>query len=741
MDEITLEREFISRDSSQRIWEFDLHPPPLKSGMVFRSSLVDRMESTEADVITVVAPAGYGKTTMLSQWVASQEVATAWLHLTKADNDLRNFLLRLDAACARASTDVPEDPSWVIGADFETPTSHEGLLLSALSRIDQSLVLVLDNAHAVRSGPSLDAIRDLVRRLEGRATVVISSRAEPKLPLAALRAGRRLMQLTESDLSLSPEEVGLLLESCEADSTFDANRLAMETDGWPAAISLVIETTKAPGDAWPVSGTHDQVLADFIKDEILPAMPRARRELLRALSPLERVSIPISEAVVGASQDPEVLSKIARSTHLLHLVEGPGSWYEMNRVLRRVLERELEDRDPDSAAAVHARAAGWFRTNDMPLEAIGHALKAGDKDVFVDLMGSLIKRRYVEGHVSDVLLWMDWLESNVVLADYPDLAAIGALVHLQEGGGLATERWLEAAGREPIDPDTGAVVWMVRAAMTTSGVAQMLADVETASSVAGPGSRWVPAILAVKGLAHLMNGEADAAEPCYVAAAEAGLENGSLSSAVLALGQRALIAISRQDWDLAAELSGAAMRIVDQHGQDGYQTTGPALIAAARCARRDNDIMATNTLLARASLVRPRLSAAFPGQSVLILLELAKAYVELSDVVGARALVREADDIIIQRPDLGILPSQLESFRGTLKSLGPGTVGLSALTKAELRLLPYLATNLSFPEIGTELFISRHTVKTQAMSIYRKLGTSSRSDAVAKAYELGLLQR
>ena len=129
------------------------------------------------------------------------------------------------------------------------------------------------------------------------------------------------------------------------------------------------------------------------------------------------------------------------------------------------------------------------------------------------------------------------------------------------------------------------------------------------------------------------------------------------------------------------------------------------------------------------------------GVAVQTLLEMARAFLELSDVVEARAHIRQASDLIAQRPDLGVLPDQVESLKQSMRNLGPGTISPSALTKAELRLLPLLATNLSFPQIGEQLFVSRHTVKTQAMSIYRKLGTSSRSDAVARAYEIGMLAR
>lgn len=726
------------------IWEYDLHPPALRSGLVYRKRLVDQLDEPETDVVTVVAPAGYGKTTALAQWAETASTGSAWLTLSEGDNEVRTLLLRIAASLLRSGVDIPIDTSRLSSSEKADPTSSVlDDLFRAFGQVEQPFALILDNAQLLRHRSSIEIVREMVRQLEGRIRVIISSRSDLELPTADLRAHGRLLELTEADLALTAEEVNQLLEGMGRGKRLVAEELTNATDGWPAALSLIVGANRNGMErsaSFRPEGAH-RFISEFIHEEILPPLPETLREFLKQMSPLERISGPLSEAVAGTPEAPKLLRNMATDTHLVHPIEGDNGWYEMNRVVRRVLQVELEDNDPETSANIHTRAARWYEANGMPLEAIGHARKAGDSTAFANLVERLIKAHYVAGHAADVLMWMEWLESNVPLIHYPNLAAIGALVHIQEGNTLEATRWLEAADQEPLDPDTGAVFWTVRAAMTSSGVEQMVQDIEMALEVGGRASRWLPAILVTKGLAHLMEGETELAESCFVEAAKIGLENQSLSSVVLALGQRALLAIGRKEWDLASELARQALEIIDEHGYDGYHTSSLALIAAARCARRDNDIRKAQAHLARASLARTRLSAAMPGESVQILTEMARAYVELSDVPGARTLIREAEDIVIQRPHLGVLPPQVKSVKDSLDALGPGTVGLSALTKAELRLLPFLATNLSFPEIGDELYISRHTVKTQAMSIYRKLGTSSRSDAVAKAYETGLLRR
>jgi len=171
---------------------------------------------------------------------------------------------------------------------------------------------------------------------------------------------------------------------------------------------------------------------------------------------------------------------------------------------------------------------------------------------------------------------------------------------------------------------------------------------------------------------------------------------------------------------------------------DGY--VGSALVhaVAARVAVHQGDLPQAHEQLGRATRLRPLLTYALPYLAVQTLLELGRACLAQDDAAGARVVLRQARDILRRRPDLGILPSQVEGLRSKLNSRPGGAGGLASLSPAELRLLPLLATHLTFAEIGERLYLSKHTVKTQAMSIYRKLGASSRSQAVQRAQQLGL---
>jgi LuxR family maltose regulon positive regulatory protein len=197
--------------------------------------------------------------------------------------------------------------------------------------------------------------------------------------------------------------------------------------------------------------------------------------------------------------------------------------------------------------------------------------------------------------------------------------------------------------------------------------------------------------------------------------------------------------MDHQDWTQAATLADQAHGVVRDGRLDNYVASGLVHAVVARTALHRGEVPRAQAQLGRAARLRPLLTYALPYFAVQTLLELGRAYLALDDGAGARVVLRQARDVLRRRPDLGILPSQAEELGGKLDTVRGGTVGVSSLTTAELRLLPLLSTHLSFREIGERLYVSHHTVKTQAISIYRKLGVSSRGEAIQRARDLGLL--
>jgi LuxR family maltose regulon positive regulatory protein len=211
-----------------------------------------------------------------------------------------------------------------------------------------------------------------------------------------------------------------------------------------------------------------------------------------------------------------------------------------------------------------------------------------------------------------------------------------------------------------------------------------------------------------------------------------------LPLAALILAERCIVAAHHDRWTEVTGLTQRAVALVEDGRFEDYWTSALVYAWAARDSLHRRDLPMGRYYVERAARLRPLLTYALPVVSVQALLELTRSYLALADPGGAAATLEQVHDILQQRPDLGVLPGQAEELQSRLTKINAGAVGASSLTAAELRLLPLLPTHLSFREIGERLYLSRNTVKTQAYSVYRKLGASSRSEAVTRTHELGL---
>lgn len=297
---------------------------------------------------------------------------------------------------------------------------------------------------------------------------------------------------------------------------------------------------------------------------------------------------------------------------------------------------------------------------------------------------------------------------------------------------LATARSEELGPLKPL-------FYLVKATMCPQTIDQMNADAIVAQEGFTAASEWYAAATTTAALATLWRGETDAADALFATAAETGERYDAAPAAAFCYAVRSGIANNRGDRTRAEALVERALRLVRAHRLERISACVLPFVAAARSATRRGDPAAAARFLAQATALRPTLSMATPVVSVHTLLEMAQAEAELANIGGARQVLREASDIVHQCGNLGPLGDRLNEMKERIASAPLGDVGVATLTNAELRLLPLLATHLSFPEIGERLYVSRHTIKSQAMSIYRKLGASSRGEAVRIARERYLL--
>jgi LuxR family maltose regulon positive regulatory protein len=299
--------------------------------------------------------------------------------------------------------------------------------------------------------------------------------------------------------------------------------------------------------------------------------------------------------------------------------------------------------------------------------------------------------------------------------------------------------WYQDTAR-PDDPFTEAWAAALRAVLCRRGVEQMRADADEAARRYAAAGIGAPVAQLWQGIARILRGDLDGGDAFLADAISLG-EAGAPETLATALASRSLVAMAHHEWSQAEAFAGQARSVV-RRGRLEQSPVTPLLCAVlARVALHRGDSAAARQQLISAQRMRPLLSYAYPHLAVQVRIELIRVHLALADFAGARTLMGEIDELLRRRPGLGTLADEADVLRARLaQEHGASVPGASALTTAELRLLPILTTHLSFPEIAAEVFLSPHTIRSQMKSIYRKLGVNSRNQAVTRAREAGLLE-
>ena len=748
-----------SRDrSSFELIESKLHPPWLRPGIVARTALVDRLlAASGGTVVCVVAPPGYGKTTLLAQWAQRKGGRVGWVTVDPHDNDPSVLLTYLAAALDRVG---PIDPE--IFQLLASPTSHVSpavvpRLAAAMSAMTEPVALVLDHVELLHNRESLDVLAQLAVQLSGGSRLALAARTRPGLPLSLLRAQGRLMELGAADLAMDQGEARVLLAGAEV-RLAEEHAADLHRQGWPAGLYLAALALRAASTATDTPGAgvafagDDRFIVDYLNSELLSRLPSRQVSFLTRTAVLDRMCGPLCDAVRDTTGSATVLESLAGSNLLLVPLDRRRQWYRYHHLFRDLLRAELERREPQLIPELHRRAAVWCEANGLEETAIDHAQAAGDADQVAWLVLKVSQPVWVSGRVDTILRWMEWFEREHLMERYPAAAAHGALIFALLGRATKAEQWAAAAERASPDgrlpdgrlPDGSTVesnLAYLRAFLCRDGVAEMRRDARLAWDGLGPLSPYRSAMVHTEALSFLLDGDPERADAVFARAFEAAIEVPAPPLAAVILAERGAIAAGRDDWAEATALADRALEITRGGRFDAYWTSALVYAWAARAAVHRGDLDAARQHLTRAAGLRPLLTHALPVVSVQALLELARAYLALGDADGAQAVLRQADDIFQWRPDLGVLPAQADELRARLATTRRTGLGASSLTTAELRLLPLLTTHLTFAAIGERFYLSPNTIRTQARSIYQKLGVSSRSDAVHQAQQFGLLAR
>lgn len=724
-----------------------LHPPVVPAQSVVRHRLFARLREGRGRRLTVVAgAAGFGKSTLLAAWrrVEVIERPVAWVTLDEGDDDIVVLWSHVIEALSRVCPAV--DATGLRGAVATAPVLQVVLprLLNAL--VDQGGVgLVLDDFHRLSDGPARASVAWFVDRLPPTVQLVVSTRTDPALPLARLRAHGALAELGVDDLRFTLDEAVEFLDTRLGLGlgVDDVRLLVARTEGWPAglylaALSLAGRRNKA-ALVRAFDGTGADVV-DFLSGEVLAGYDEELQTFMVRTAVLERLCAELCDAVLERNGSAAALASLARSNLFLIPLDARRRWFRFHHLFARILRVELDRREPAAAAALHRRACAWHRAAGTTDEAIHHALAAGAHAE----AGALITASWVHyanaGRASSVLDWLCRLPAEVVGGDARLLvvqawifALLGRRADMQ--GAVTRVRALGGLDDGPLPDGLASLessLSVLRATFAWGDVGAVLDHGARSAGLEGPDSPWYPVLTWALGFAHYCRGDLDTAvarlteTTRFAPAAEQWIVGiAAIADLSLIAGMRGDRAEQDRRADEAHEL--ATARGLADAVEVGELHTARGLALAAR-----GELGPARRALEHGVLLR-RLWA-----QPLDLVDGLLALASVSDADHRRALLDEADSVLRSCPDPGVLPARVAAARRGGRAAADGAPG-GALSDRERTVLRLLAGRRSEREIGRELYVSFNTVHSHVRSIYRKLGVSSRAAALDRARELDLL--
>jgi LuxR family maltose regulon positive regulatory protein len=730
--------------------EVKLVAPSTRPQTVAKADAIARLRTSTVPFATVVAPAGYGKTTLLAKWAEADPRPFAWVALDGRDDDALMFLRYIAAAIHRVAPVPLEALEALSGPANSLWSKRVPRLGSALAALERPLVLVLDDVHAVVNPSCLDVLAALFEYVPAGSQIAVASREEPALPLARWRVHGSVQEIGVEDLRLDEREAKQLLEAAgvELDAS-ELSELTERTEGWPAGLYLAALSMQAgalsTATAAGFSG-DDRFVSEYFRSELLSRLPAAEAQFLKYTSVLDRMSGGLCDAVLETTRSADTLEALAGRNGFVVPLDRRGEWYRYHHLFAQLLHTELERSEPDIVPELNRRAMAWCIANELTEAAVVYGHAAGETDTVAGLVDALVLPLYYDGRMETVEEWLGWF-SDDELARYPALAVYGAWIRALTGRPDDAARWLGladgATSALPLSDGSATIApWVaaLRADMMGDGVEAALADADLALDQLSPASGWIPDALLIRGVAHALLGATDRATRDLVAAVDKGTAIGAVDVVFAAQAQLALLATRQGAWGEAGRRARAAQTLVDEAGLGDYSASALAHVATARVALHEARPEDARAALTRAHRLRPLLDHSLPWMTIQVGLELTRAHLALAEPGAARTILTETEQVLELRPHMGLLVEDARELHDRVAATtGSGGAWAMSLTGAELRLLPYLATHLMFPEIANRLFISRNTVKTEAVSIYRKLGVSSRSGAIERAVAVGLL--
>ena len=717
--------------------------PVAPAVMVPRRALLEQLDQSDATAVVVAAPGGFGKSTLLAQWLKESPKRVHWLQVPSGSHS--------SGVAERIALELAPPSSPLMSV---LPMAHDeslwfSVVLPALQDIVSSraepFVLVLDDAMNIVDSRFDSLIDAVAASLPARSQLVVGTRGAPPHALRRLRATGRLLELRAEDLALDDDEAKLLLEELTVHLPEDQlARVVDRTEGWPVGIYLLGRAILKDPEllvADEVPGLGTEWITDFIRDELFDALDPESQSVLLRVSVLDELSAGACDATSGVSESLPLLRRLAAENQLITRVPGDGETYRLHPLFADFLSVELQGRSPSEFEGCHRRAAEWYASQGDDDRTVAHLRESGNDAALGDFVWSRAWRLLAKGQSPTLSRWLEGLAESRVLA-HPGLCLTSAWVRTQEGD-MAQVVHFATQARALVRQDEffqpyASHVDVADAVIGREGTASIIDLCNSALESADSSDPWRSLAYFMRGVAHLHFGTVDEGMADLAAGCQIAKELDISHVRAQCLAAQATVRLSLGQAGVAGELAVAARAVVFDNKLEHLPTSAPIFTASAlvllATGQRREAVDDASRALRLTALMEP----IAPWHAVEGRLRLGQTYWQLGDRERARVLTEEAREHYVPAARSPLLDQMLKDAESQVAAVEE-TPGPSLLTTAELRVLQYLPSHLSFPEIGQRLYLSRHTVKSQALSAYRKLGVASRSGAVTTARELGLL--
>jgi LuxR family maltose regulon positive regulatory protein len=714
------------------------------SGRVPRERLVRRLlAARDLPITLLVAPAGYGKTTVMSQWAERDERPFAWVTLDAGDNDPITLLSAIALAL-----DAVEPVGWEVfealsSGRSDAPTVALRRLARTLKGRDLPFVLALDDVHVLRRAVAREWVLPIGRALLPGSQLALAGRSDSALSVGRLRVQGSSLELHAEHLAMTRSEASALLRMARVDlAPEQVIELVRRTEGWPAGLSLAALCLGArDGDGSDLDdfAADDRVVTEYIREELLAGLPAEQLEFLTRTSVLGALSGPFCDAVLDAHGSADMLARLAHSNVLLTPNDRSDTSYRYHELFAGVLRTELDRLEPGRATDLHARASEWCEAHGDTHGAIGHAIDAHDVQRAGRLLWESVLGDLARGHGELTEGWLGRF-TDAEIRSQPFLALVSAAGCLAAGDLYEAERWTStAAGAGESTEPVRAGVAIMRAGIGRQGVTQMGIDASLGQALLEEGSEWQALCLLLDGVALHLSGDPIQARDSLQEGAHRSAVSAPLVQA-LCLAQLALLTAEEHDRDKAAAFADRARAQVERCGLGRCPSTALVFAVSAALRAERGQVEEARADLRQSLDLLAELTDPSAWYAIECRILLARATLKVGGPSGARDLLAPAVGPVAREPEAGVLAQWLrEAQRDVEAALDSIAQTEWSLTAAELRLLGYLPSHLSFREIAERLFVSPNTIKTHARGIYRKLGVSCRGSAVEYARDAGLV--